>query len=282
MSAPFPQSVNPTYDELTRSQKAYFVRINGSIRGLVPSFYQPHQSPSTTTVRDGEAILLAEIDGRPFTVEEMPIERRWAVREDGEILPQHEFQRCYNLWFDDYYRQIGIDDPEAKVQVGDFKRAPIPSVLNYVTKQVDPRNPEQLVPMHYDPERTRGSVPEHLADSEGETRPALEVLQEAYADPRLRTTLKPHEIALVEKSVPVLRTPNAEVAALRAELAELKALMKPVKKKVRSKVSETEKKFAAPPVPCGKVLRGVTAQKATLAARMHAMHCRECKDGDTT
>ncbi len=149
----------------------------------------------------------------------------------------------------------------------------------------DPRNPSQFVPMHYDAERTAGAQPEVMVTQQGEERPALEVLTEAYSNPALKGLLKPAEISRVEEylkgNVHVHEDRDSEKESMRQELAELKAMVLSLTK---GKVAEPDEDIVEDEVEehsgkaaCGKEFTKRTVQGVSGSIRFHEMKCKACE-----
>ena len=218
-AAPFPlSSAEQTLSALGR---VIFVEERGE---YVPAWYEPHTNPEK---------ILVTYQGEPFaggfTVAEMPIEHRWAVQANGEVLPREEFQRCYIRWRDEWFQYAS---PEARA--GRPGRPPnwkpenehCPNVLDFVSLRPDPRDTSKLIQMDYHPEATAGTRPTRLWDSkneryiEGEER--LQKLAEAYReDPRV---LKDYEREEVEAWLGGAPQKGPEASGLQAKLEVLNQL----------------------------------------------------------
>lgn len=187
----------------------------------IPTWYDPsiHADPenpgfvdSTLVVKYRDEPLLG-VDGKPFTINEVPVERRWAVAANGEVIDQHLFHDRYLDRIREFYTLAKRENP--KIRYDDNPaRDYIPNVVNYVSEQVDPSDERRVMPMHYS-NNTAGNKPKTLAAFEGEEikeLPRLAALTAAYMDPSQRGALKEGEVAEVE-----------------AELQRMAELAKPIK-----------------------------------------------------
>lgn len=244
MSAPFPSDPVQSIGYRPRLENLM------TPRGVhIPSWYDPnmHANPSKITVKQG-GIELRGVDGEPFTVAEVPIERRWAIGGDGEVLEKSRFREgCHRISIDlyDLRRQ---ENPSIKFE-GVIEREPAPAVKAYVSMMVSPEDESRLIPMHYNPEATSGARPEQLASTKGaeiEFKPRIDALLEAYANPTSRAALKPQEIAEVK----------AHFAGLEAEAT----VIEPEKPKRKAPMSVA---------PCGEKVPNFHKKK-------HMAECEEC------
>jgi hypothetical protein len=102
---------------------------------IVPSWYQRHQDPQNTVVKqNGEPVPPG------FKVAQVAPELRWAIGEDGELMPQLEFERSHEQWYNEQYRFVGqpVDDPNLRS---------IPLVERFVARTVDPYDDTRLQPI---------------------------------------------------------------------------------------------------------------------------------------
>ncbi len=167
----------------------------------IPTWYTPHESPETIVVKSGGIPLrpVAAGDGwQPFTVADVAPELRWAIKPDGEVLPQHEFDVLYIRKIEEFYRVV-----EGRGYPGNVQREHIPRVDRYVSYTVDRTNPARYAPIGYEPHPKNAQTASVLFDSDGENpvsgEERMALLEKCYDDPRLRRRLKPHEIAEVER-----------------------------------------------------------------------------------
>jgi hypothetical protein len=197
-SAPFPGE--SSYEEIANPRQAHFVVVDNKERGMIPSFYIPHGNPEEITVTMNGVPLLAEVSGRPFTVAEIPIERRWAVRADGEILDGMKFRDMFIRHYQEYFSELGRRNPDNPTPDGGKADLNIKSVDRFVSVMVDPANPSQFVPMHYDSNVTAGAKPDKFYKRDGEEVEGsrISVLCSSYADPLTRKRMTADEIAEVE------------------------------------------------------------------------------------
>lgn len=172
---------------------------DGRRRGLIPSFYQPHRDPHGTTVKV-KGIPLLSPNKRPFTVGEIPVERRWAVREDGELLDETEFRSGYERWYYEWFNALAFENPDSQPSPGKPENRGIPTARNYVSVQPSLAEPWHLEPMHYEP-HPKGDRPKPDAlysRKSDEMIDRREALALAYADPNARRSMRPEEIEEVE------------------------------------------------------------------------------------
>lgn len=193
MSAPFPLST--TEQKMAVLGRNFYVEERGD---YIPDWYQPHANPEMTVVTQGGKPI-----GNGFTVADMPIEHRWAVQENGEILPGDQFQKLYLQWREGWFLYASSEARRGEGGIPDnWKRENehVPNVRNFVQLQVDPRDESKLIPMGYDPQATAGTVPTRLWDSkeerflEGEER-----MQRLVEAKQKGLKLLPHEESDVSK-----------------------------------------------------------------------------------
>ena len=223
-SAPFPGE--PTLQELASPSHGIFIKLeDGHVRGMVPSFYVEHAKPTEIVVKaNGEPLLSpSRTTGSPFVVAQVPIERRWAVLPDGEVMGELEFRKCYIHWYDEYFRELARENPDLQNVDGGKADYDIPDPLRYVAVQVDETNPRKFVPANYDPHGTAGARSKQFFTSEGEEidEDRLQILCNAYASKKLRKALKPNEIEEVEAALGI--TPGSDIATKLELLNDMKA-----------------------------------------------------------
>lgn len=209
-SAPFPGE--PTLQELASPSHGIFIKLeDGHVRGMVPSFYVEHANPGEIVVKaNGEPLLSCK---SPFVVAQVPIERRWAILPNGELMGELEFRKHYIMWYDEYYRELARENPDLQNVDGGKADYDIPDPLRFVAVQVDETNPRKFVPANYDPHGTAGARSKQFFTSEGEEvdEDRLQVLCNAYASKKLRKSLKPHEIEEVETALGI--TAGSDIAS---------------------------------------------------------------------
>ena len=98
---------------------------------FIPSWYKPHKS--NWAVKQGGKSL-------GFHVKDVLSHRRWAIKGDGELLDQTEFERLYER----YIAEISAKNVDPGTQH-------IPRVERYVDAKPDPRGGPGLVTINYDP-----------------------------------------------------------------------------------------------------------------------------------
>ena len=108
-SAPFPGE--PTMEELANPSHGIFIKLEGGhVRGMVPSFYHEHPAPGNTVVTaDGEPMVSC---GKTFKVAQVPIERRWAIGHDGEVMGELDFRKFHTMWYEEYFRELARENPD--------------------------------------------------------------------------------------------------------------------------------------------------------------------------
>jgi hypothetical protein len=226
MSTPFPsQSVQgigfrPRLEDLMTPRGVH-----------VPSWYDPktHYDPNPEAEDGGltpdkivvtqGGIPLLGVDKKSFTVAEVPIERRWAIGRDGEVFEKAKYREGCHRIVNDLYELRRVTQPHVKYE-GDVQKEPSYSIKDYVSMMVDPEDDEKLIPMHYDPHKTRGAVPEQLASTSGDKvtyKPRLDSLLEAYANPATRERMRPDEIAEVRAHFAGLEAEAVTIEPSRAK-----------------------------------------------------------------
>lgn len=199
-SAPFPGE--PTLSELSDPKHGLFVKLEGGhIRGMVPSFYHEHSNPEEVVVTTSGVPLLCS--GKSFTVAQIPIERRWAVLPNGEVMGELEFRKFHTMWYEEWFRELARENPELENVDGGRPDCDIPDPCRYVAVQVDPANPKQFTPVNYEPHKTTGARSKEFYTRDGEAvdEDRLKVLCNAWADPNLRGRLKPAEVEEVKMAL---------------------------------------------------------------------------------
>ncbi len=220
-SAPFPGE--PTMQELTSPKHGIFIKLeDGHVRGMVPSFYVEHANASELIVKvNGEPLLSPDrAKGSPFVVAQVPIERRWAVLPDGEVMGELEFRKRYIMWYDEYFRELARENPDLQNVDGGKSDYDIPNPLRFVSVQVDETNPRKFVPANYDPHGTAGARSKQFFTSDGEEvdEDRLQVLCNAYANKKLRKAMKPHEVEEVEAALGISSSGAGNEVATKLEL----------------------------------------------------------------
>jgi hypothetical protein len=186
----------------------------------IPAFYvrNPHTDPSTIVKQDG--VPLMGVDKKPYTIAQVAEERRWAVGLDGEVMDQTDFHvRLGENRLEFYAMQRQMGNPNAQFD-GDIQREHVPAVQDYVCWEVDPQDPGKLRMIGYDPHGTDGAKPEAFVDSQGERieEARLDILHQAYVNPKLRKSLQPSEIAEVEAYLGVEPGTGSDGIASKLEL----------------------------------------------------------------
>lgn len=258
----------------------------------VPSWYRPHGDDDTVVMKDG-APLVPQI-----RVRQVVEDRRWAIQENGELLPQHQFESLYRRKIDEWFRLVRREPP---AQGWSPEAEPVPLVERYVDAREDPMQPTNLLPIHYDPNKNRGARPESLyvtADGQqvdGERR--LEILREEYAK-KGHGKLKSWEVEEVEAADGTRSTrPSAledKLAVLTdlhrrgrltdAELAqEVSALGAPAVERGAPRQDAAPAPTPQDPKPygettrCGKAVKGRTEKMAANAKAGHERFCKKCE-----
>lgn len=247
-SAPFPGE--ESYEQITQPvRRAGFVySIPGDkdspIRGLVPSFYEPHEVLNMK-VKVGGMPLLADADKQPFTIGEVPIELRWPIRPDGELMDQQTFERFHADWYEDWYAQIKVESPEARPNPQNYKNFPVPKVVEFVSRQPDPAFPHRYVPMHFDPQRTAGARTEFLEDGEGNRESREDAYKRAAQNETLWKRLTPQEQEEARALLGEGAFKSERERELEAEIERLKA----------GQDASAQTPPAAPPAPASPPVR---------------------------
>jgi hypothetical protein len=221
-------------------------------RQHIPTWYDPTSHSSGTTVTS-KGVPLLGVTGNTFTIDEIPIERRWAVGSDGEVIPQDEFSGSYKRRILEWYDLMREDNPSIRYE-GSVEREYIPNVIAYVSAMVDPDDERQVVDMHYDRWANKGTKPQKLAHFEGDKivyQDRLSSLTEAYMNPKTRAALKPGEIA--------------EVTQHMQQMLEEAPQIKVVEPKKEKRPGPTKV------MPCG-------AEVPNLQSKRHAATCVDCQE----
>jgi hypothetical protein len=221
-------------------------------RQHIPTWYDANSHPPGTTVKSNGVPLLG-VTGKTFSVDEIPIERRWAVDAQGEVLPQDEFSGSYKRRILEWYDLMREENPSIRYE-GSVEREYIPNVVQYVSVMVDPDEERQVVDMHYDRWANKGTKPDKLAHFEGDKivyQDRISSLTEAYMNPKTRAALKPGEVAEVTQHMKTLLD-DAPVITVE----EPKRKKRPAPTKV---------------MPCG-------AEVPNLHSKRHAESCVACKE----
>lgn len=282
-AAPFPAT--------DQGQKVHNVTVFSARAEYVPPWYVPHKNLGTLVTQDGQPV------GSGFTVGEMLPERRWAVQENGELLGQLQFGELYAKKLEQWFLYAS---PEALEGKG--RRAPssfvtnrehVPSVRDYVSMKIDPRDPRKIIEMGYDPDATKGTRPKRLWDStkerfiEGAERMA--VLSEQYnreqaGEPRKLTPFEREEVEAYKAgnssfgAVPLNAT-QAKIEALtdllrdgvitKEQYGDRVAAIFGGTKKVHPSVAKRGMRV----MPCGE-------EVVNNMQRQHVDHCAVCTPAD--
>lgn len=293
MSAPFPGIETTRYEDHLQPSRAFFVKAypgteDEAIRGFVPSFYSPHSEEELDQkVTVGGMPVLAEVDRQPFTIREVPLERRWAIRADGELMDATAFAQFHNLWYDGWYKQLKVEDPERQIRIPPYVNHPRPNVVKWVSVQIDPARQHQYVPMHYVADRTQGALPEMLEDADGNMVQRMDALLEAYGDPGARRQMRPSEIAEVEAHIQKGFQPKDPATGNLAEL--LREIDRLVDQKIAARDAEADPHLSLevpPEAPADEFSSGARCGKEFLARSQaaadrnrnnHERFCKTCK-----
>jgi len=304
-SAPFPGE--ESLQDLAHPKHGIFVVLEDEhVRGMVPSFYNDHPNKDIVVKHKGEPILSC---GKPFTVGQVPIERRWAIGYDGEVVDELNFRKLHIQWYEEYFRELVRLQPDLKGKmVGGQPDYDIPDPVRFVAVQVDPTNPKKFVPVNYAPHETAGARPDSFYSRDGEKldKERLEILTASYADPKLRAKMKPYEIAEVESTLGIAKNSGSDGIASKLELlnsmlqagdlspeahSKQVALLtaKPMEKEAKPASVEPEEKpeIQAPmsfteTARCGKTFTKKTERGALGAVRFHQRRCPSCNPPEVT
>jgi len=191
-------------------------------RGVhIPAAYvrNPHADADNTKVTQNGIPLLGA-DKKPFVVSQVLPERRWAILEGGELMPQVGFDALKKQGVYEFYetlRQNG--SPEAKY-TGNVDREPIPDVAYYVRWTVDPMDEEKVLEIGYDPNATDGAVVKTFHDNKGEEIMAsrLDILTQAYASKAGRDQMTAAERKEVELYLGIEASAGTDGVAAKLEM----------------------------------------------------------------
>lgn len=167
-----------------RQARGVIIEARGT---FVPGWYvaNPHEKADGVIVKQRGVPLVPTIE-----VGKIAPERRWPIGLDGELMDQMRFSESYKLMIEEFYKH-GNNRYEGKIHL-----EPIPDVVDFVSWRIDTEDNTRLLPIHYDPYKTQGAVPEVLMDSEGENAiPRLEAIRNV--DPGLLTARERQELAQV-------------------------------------------------------------------------------------
>ena len=284
-SAPLPEQLanrgaDPLGDSAFQQSTVTEVPRNG---GHIPSFYKHHADPASTVVKQS-GVPLSSMAALQFTVAEVAPERRWAIAENGEVLPQHIFQdRLVNVREEYFQEVVHIKPP------GDLAKEAIPQVTKYVSMTVDPVDKTKLVPIGFDPNRKPNADGERtLWDSKGEEYvtgdDAMRLLVDAYHSPKFRKTLKAHEVEEVEAYIKSTGgIPVQDSSGLVTQLEQLNAMLSDgdITQEVHSKrvaaltgtsATEADEPKARP----GYMLASCGEEIPRAHSKKHKAECGEC------
>ena len=296
-SAPYPDLVNPTMAEVVSQTRGYFVKFGERTRGLIPSWYSEHVDPDQITVRSDGLPLLAECDRKPFMVSEVPIERRWAINSSGDLMSRSDFRDLYTRLEDETVMALKADNPDSKAETPVVAGTEIPNLVKWVSVTPDPDRPWMFLPMHYDPDHTRGAKPTRLGDSGDDEQDVdrMESLVSAYNDPKGRMAMRPTEVEEVERHLRSSPSPQDDVLGtvklLTEQLSEGVITQDYYNMKLADLSSvnlapEDQGTRVAPPqeaepfvttAPCGREFKTKTERGGKGALRSHKRACKECR-----
>lgn len=275
-SAPSPFESLPEEHE-QESRPARWMIVAGRRVGVIPSFYQPHADLSLP-VRSYEGAPILSQASRPVRIGDVMAERRWAIDGDGRVLRQDLFERQMRIVHEETFGLSAQDGgPDNKPRIPSLEYHHYPEVVAWILTSRDPADPAKHVPMHYDPTPRRKAVPKEYVDASGEAVKDSpdDLIAEAYRDPALRRTLKPHEVARAEEMLGG-SIPNRE-AELEKKIEALLERQTDLEKKIEEG-GVGQREFTAT-AECGKVFYSNTQKRAKHAAKMHIKYCRTCRDG---
>jgi hypothetical protein len=254
-------------------------------RQHIPTFYRGH--PDLSAVIEGEdgRPLLAPLDGRPVTVGEVPVERRWAIgsydrssrtwNPGVRLLPEQDYTHLHQRWILDYYdlvrEKTGIDAVKFE---GRIEVEAVPAILDFVLEEVDPDDETKTRTMHYR-NATQGSKPAVLYDSHGEKpRPRDEVLLETYRQAPERLTEK--ERREVESRLVPADDPMRTLTALSGKLVrgEISAA------EFASESQKVAEASDAPEVGKGRVVMACGKKVWPSQQEAHLEACGVCQPGE--
>lgn len=253
----------------------------------IPSFYRMHEDPAGTLVTQN-GVPIPGVRGKlSFTVADVAPERRWAITESGEVLPQHVFESQLQLVREEWFAEV------QKVKApGDLSKEPIPTVQFYVSRTVDPTHPGRLIPIGFDENaKPDDGIERRLWDAKGEEYVSgderLRLLVDAYHSPTKRKVLKPWEIEEVERHLGGSQAPG-DTQGLVSKLEELNAMLASgdITAAVHSRrvalltgaPVPAEAKAAKPPRKVG-VLMACGVRVPGFQKRRHLETCETCQTG---
>jgi hypothetical protein len=126
--------------------------------------YTPSWSFPFPDERLDENIL--DHDGNPFIIKgievkigHIPESRRWAIREDGQMMDQREFKEALQNYILGHYRLAGAEAES-------IHHYPIPKVEKFLSLVENPTNPEELIPIQFNPNAKAPIVPKRKFNPE--------------------------------------------------------------------------------------------------------------------
>lgn len=285
MSAPIPPGLQLGQQHVVYQRRPQLSELMTPRRFHIPLFYQPHPDISLTVKEKGEEILA--LDGRPFTIEEVPVERRWAVSSHDrnqdvlvpgdELLDQRDFAAFYQRWRYEFYELKREETGKQEIQfTGHMESEPVPNVKAFVMKQVDPMDESQLHVMHY--ANQSAPPPAVVYDAKGENPvPRDEALLSAYRTRPASLTAK--ERAYVEAELLGGDDLQAKLGQLNADMLAGKITFDQMQDRARELVGTVD----AAPAPTGK-RKGYTVKPCgvevpSFKSKIHDAECPECSGG---
>lgn len=117
----------------------------------IPGWYREHSNTALPVTRDGMPL--------GFSVGQVLPERRWAIDELGELLPQHEFEAKYKQYQAYMCRESAID----------HEKEYIPQAAKFVDRKLDYN--DKGIPINFDPYKPAEVEAEAKHNQEGEVSP---------------------------------------------------------------------------------------------------------------
>lgn len=118
----------------------------GDLTGAwIPMWTPKHADESDIVQHNGENLMSL---GRLVRIKDVLPERRWAIDEEGNTLPQMIFEKQFTKW-----AEISISKNSTEKFIDDLSAIHIPNIEKFLLVQYDEEG-IRLVPMHFDPMAT--------------------------------------------------------------------------------------------------------------------------------
>lgn len=253
-ASPFGQSMVETFEpKVTQWGEVY------------PSWYR--RSPHT----EEELHNLVTQEGVPLVpqirVGDVVETRRWAIGSDGELLPQHIFERKIEDWHLEFFKAVGQGKGHFRAHL-EHK----PMIRRFVADvEHDPMYPGRLRKrsMPVEPSATPVEAGKFYSAEKDEWVDKLDSLVEAYHNPRFKQKMTAEEIRRVEEHLGATQAQDP-VAAAAAKLAAGLITLEQFQAETGTAPAVVE---TAPEKPKRKGMSD--EQRKAASERMKAMHAKK-------